>query len=138
MRTFCAIATALTLAFGCAETKQVCGGSDAKYYDEGVIHYLSKEGVPYRRSHGPGLCVDERHGSRLRAAENELDRYFPQIAHRPRDACEERALVEWAQREGLRFDLRQAYDPQKRPDGNLFLLRAFTKEEMASYREKLD
>lgn len=131
-------AIAVTIAFGCAETRQVCGGSDARYYDEGLILHLSKAGVPYRRSHGPGLCVDEKYASQLRAAERELDRYFPQVAHKPKDACEERALVAWAQREKLRFDLREAYDLQKRPSGNLFLLRAYTKEEMVSYREKLE
>lgn len=121
-----------------ASAKDVCGGSDARFYDEGLIFHLAKAGVPYRRMHGSGLCVDEKYGARLRAAESELDRYFPQIAHKPRDSCEERALVEWAEREKLRFDVRPAFDSRHRPSGNLFLLRAFTKEEMVSYREKLD
>ena len=99
---------------------------------------LSKAGVPYRRMHETGVCVDEKYASQLRAAERELERYYPQIAHNPKDSCEEKALVEWAQREKLRFDLRQAYDMKKRPAGKLFLLRAFNQEELVSYRQKLD
>ena len=44
---------------------------------------------------------------------SELERYFPQIAHNPKDSCEERALAEWA-------------------------IRSFTREEMIANREKLD
>ena len=139
MRSLAAVAAALVL--GCAQTeeaKQACSGSDAKHYDEGLIYHLAKAGVPYRRMHNSGLCVDEKYASQLRAAERELERYYPQIAHNPKDSCEEKALVEWAQREKLRFDLRQAYDMKQRPSGKLFLLRAFNQEELASYRQKLD
>jgi hypothetical protein len=137
----CMAALVATLLLGCTDAgdaKQACGGSDAKYYDEGLIFHLSKAGVPYRRMDKSGLCVDEKYASQLRAAERELERYYPQIAHNPKDSCEETALVEWAQREKLRFDLRQAYDMKQRPAGKLFLLRAFNQEELASYRKKLD
>jgi hypothetical protein len=134
------VAAILILALaGCFSTsKEVCGGSDEKFYDEGLIFQLTKVNVPYRRMHGSGLCVDERYASQLRAAERELERYFPQIAHKPKDACEERALVEWAEKEALRYDLRPVFDSANRPSGKLFLLRSFTAEEMASNREKLD
>jgi hypothetical protein len=134
-------AVAAVLALGCTETeevKQACGGSDARHYDEGLIFHLSKAGVPYRRMYKSGLCVDEKYASQLRAAERELERYYPQIAHNPRDSCEEKALVEWAEREKLRFDIRQAYDMKNRPSGKLFFLRPFNQEELTSYREKLD
>jgi hypothetical protein len=124
-------------AAGCAK-REVCGGSDTKFYDEGLVFHLSKAGVPYRRMHQSGLCVDEKYTAQFRAAEREIDRYFPEIAHKPRDPCEERALVEWANREKLRFDVRQGFDGQDRPAGSLFLLRSFTNEEMVSNREKLD
>jgi hypothetical protein len=88
--------------------------------------------------HRSGLCVAEKHSSQLKAAERELERYFPQIAHKPKDSCEERALVEWAQRENLRFDLRAAVDMRNQPTGNLFLLRSFTQEEMIANRQKLE
>jgi len=117
---------------------EACGGSDAKYYDEGVIFYLKKAGVPYRRMRGSGLCVHERYSSQLKAAEQELDRYFPQIAHKPKDACEERALVEWARREKLRFELRPAFNERNQPSGKIFLVRSFTHEELVANREKLE
>jgi len=131
---------ALVAALGSASAlaKEHCGGSDAKFYDEGLIFHLTKAGVPYRRMHGYGLCVDDKYSTQFKAAQRELERYFPQIAHKPKDSCEERALVEWAQREKLRFDLRPAFDMQNQPTGNLFLLRSFTNEEMVANREKLN
>jgi hypothetical protein len=125
-------------SIGLANAKEVCGGSDAAFYDDGLIFHLSKAGVPYRKMHGSGLCVDEKYSAQFKAAQREIDRYFPQIAHNPKDACEERALVAWAQKEKLRFDLRPVFDSQKRPAGNLFFLRSFTQEEMESNREKLE
>jgi hypothetical protein len=89
-------------------------------------------------------CSPARNGRRawppnsIVTAERELDRYFPEIAHKPRDACGERALAEWAEREELRYDLRPSFDMSNRPTGNLFLLRAYTRDEMLTYREKLD
>jgi hypothetical protein len=131
---------AVVAAIGSASAlaKEHCGGSDAKFYDEGLIFYLSKAGVPYRKMDGSGLCVDDKYSAQFKAAERELERYFPQIAHNPKDSCEERALVEWAQREKLRFDLRPAFDMRNQPAGNLFLLRSFTNEEMVANRDKLD
>ena len=137
MRVICVVALSLSLV-GCSSAEQVCGGSDAKYYDEGLIFHLTKANVPYRRMHQSGLCVDAKYSSQFREAERELEKYYPQLAHNPKDACEEQALVEWAKREGLRYDLRPAFDSANRPAGNLFLLRSFTAEEMASNREKLD
>lgn len=138
MKVVASMASAAALAAAPALAKDVCGGSDAKYYDEGLIFHLSKARVPYRLSHGSGLCVEEKYGPQLRAAERELDRYFPQLAHNPKDACEERALAEWATREKLRFDLRPAFNMRHEPAGNLFLIRSFTREEMIANREKLD
>jgi hypothetical protein len=123
----------------CADENPVCGGSDARHYDEGLIFHLEKAHVPYRKMDRGGLCVEEKYGRQFRQAERELEKYFPQIAHNPKDSCEEKALVEWATREKLRFDVRPTVDAAGRPSGNnLFLLRAYTAEEMATYREKLD
>ena len=139
MKSTAPIALAVILSsVGIASGKDVCGGSDAKFYDEGLVFHLSKAGVPYRKMFESGVCVDEKYSAQFRAAEREIDRYFPVIAHKPKDSCEERGLVEWAQREKLRYDLRAAHDSQNRPVGNLFLLRSFTQEEMDSNREKLD
>jgi hypothetical protein len=138
MRSVVLVALVAALGSASAFAKEYCGGSDAKYYDEGLIFHLSKADVPYRKMHGSGLCVDDKYSTQFKAAERELERYFPQVAHNPKDSCEERALVEWAQREKLRFDLRPAFDMRNQPSGNLFLLRSFTNEEMVANREKLD
>src|SRR3954470_9981624 len=117
----CSAAAILMLSLGgCAGADEVCGGSDARYYDEGLIFHLTKANVPYRRMQHSGICVDAKYASRFREAERELEKYYPQLAHNPKDACEERALVEWARKEGLRYDLRPAFDSAKRPAGNLF------------------
>ena len=65
---------ALVAALGSASTlaKEHCGGSDAKFYDEGLIFHLTKAGVPYRRMHGSGLCVDDKYSTQFKAAEREL------------------------------------------------------------------
>jgi hypothetical protein len=140
MKGFVAIAIAIAIGIGAAACakREVCGGSDARFYDEGLIFHLSKAGVPFRKMHQSGLCVDEKYTAQFRAAEREIDRYFPEIAHKPKDSCEERALVEWGKREKLRFDVRRGFDGQDRPAGGLFLLRSFTNEEMVSNRERLD
>jgi hypothetical protein len=138
MRNVASIAVAAMMSVGCINAKQVCGGSDAKFYDEGLIFHLSKSGVPYRRMHEFSVCVDEKYSSQLKAAERELERYFPVIAHKAKDSCEERALIEWAKREKVRFDLRPAFDSRNQPAGNLFLIRSFTNEELVVNREKLE
>lgn len=119
-----------------AGAKEACGGSSAKFYDEGLIFHLNRAGVPYRRMEGGGLCVSEKHAPQLKEAERQLERAFYQIATNPRDVCEERALVEWAQREGLRYELAPALNSRNEPAGNLFLIRSFTYEEMIANQEK--
>ena len=132
------LAVLLALAACSSNAREACGGSDQKFYDDGLILYLDKSWVSARRTQGGGICVEEKYRPQLKAAERELDRYFPEIAHKPRDACEERALAEWAKRENLRYDLKPSFDMSNRPAGNLFLLRAYTREEMLAYREKLE
>ena len=136
MRILAATALIAMSAMG-ASANEVCGGSDARYYDEGLILHLTKARVPYRTMSGGGLCVDEQYSPQFHAAEREMDRYFHEIAYNPKDPCEERALVDWARRENLRFDVRPSLDSRGRPSGNLFFLRSFTAEELASNREKL-
>jgi hypothetical protein len=56
----------------------------------------------------------------------------------PAGACDEKALVEWAGREGLRFEVTDAVDLQRRPAGRMFHLRSYTDEEVAFHRRKLE
>ena len=131
------IGAAMILAScGLSNAKEACGGSDTKFYDEGLIFHLKRAGVPYRRMSGGGLCVDEKFAPQLKEAERQLERAFHEIATNPRGACEERSLVEWATREGLRYDLIPSHNSQNEPAGNLFLIRSFTYEEMVANREK--
>ena len=138
MKRAAAIALAVLTSCGVSSAKEACGGSSDKFYDEGLIFHLGRSGVPYRLMEGGGLCVDEKYAMQLKEAERQLERAFHEIATKPRDACEERALVEWAQREGLRYELAAAYNSRNEPSGNLFLIRSFTYEEMVANREKFD
>ena len=113
----------------CAE--DVCRGSDAKYYNEGLRYQLARLGVPHRVS-GEVVCVSGRRASDLRAAEVELERTFPQVAELLKDSCEERAFVAWATREKLRFDVRESTSGHQ-----LFFLRSFNKEELADNMRRL-
>jgi hypothetical protein len=130
------IAVFVTLGACNTWAENACAGSDAKYYDDGVAFYLSRAKVPYTKT-ADSVCVEPRYMNQLKAAIEQLEMYFPQIAHRPKDSCEESALVEWGQREGLRYDLRASIDDRNRPAGDLFLIRSFTREEMVENQGKL-
>ena len=124
----------LSVLGGCAE--DACRGSDAKYYNEGLKYHLAKTGVPYRVS-GEVICVSGRNASELRAAEARLDASFHQVADLLKDSCEEQAFVEWATKEGLRFDIRDTIRSDGSPGGRMFLLRSFTEEELAANERRL-
>jgi len=126
---------ALVIAIGgCAE--DACRGSDAKYYNEALAFHLARRGVSYRVSDSV-ICVPGRNAAGLRAAEADVEASFHEVAHLLVDSCEERAFADWAKREGLRFDIRSTVDSQNQPSRKMFLLRSFTREEVASHRTKL-
>jgi hypothetical protein len=129
------MAVLLFAIVGCAE--DACRGSDAKYYNEALAFHLAKRGVSYRLS-DRGVCVSGRKAAELRAAEIEVDASFHEVAYLLKDSCEERAFVDWARQEGLRFDIRSTVDSQNEPSGRMFLLRSFTREEVVTNRAKLD
>jgi hypothetical protein len=130
--------TVLVLASlaACAEPK--CGGSDLKYYDQAIAYHLDKRGVPYRIGAGGMVCVDGKYASDFVAADREAAKYFHEVAHLLKDACEERAFVEWATRDGLRSDVRGTIRSDGSSGGKLFLLRSFTADELAANRRRLD
>jgi hypothetical protein len=138
MKNITAIICAITIFCSCsARAEEKCGGSDLKYYNQAIAFQLAKRGVPSRISGGDMVCVAEKHAAAFTAAENSVDHFFHEVAYNPKDACEERALVEWATRERLRFDVRPTTDMRDQPAGNLFFLRSFTQEEVVSNSEKL-
>lgn len=125
----------LVASGGCGE--DACRGSDAKYYNEALAFQLKARNVPHRVS-GDVVCVSSWNAAELRAAEAAVDATFHEIAHLLKDSCEEQAFAAWAKREGLRFDIRATVDMNNQPSGRMFLLRSFTREEVASNRNRLD
>jgi hypothetical protein len=119
----------------CAEPK--CGGSDLKYYDEAIAHHLAKRGIPYKIRSDGMVCVDGKHASDFVAADREAAKYFHEVAHLLKDKCEERAFVEWATRERLRFDIRDTIRSDGSPGGGMFLLRSFNADELAANKRRL-
>jgi len=128
------IAACVVAIGGCAE--DACRGSDEKYYNEALAFHLARRGVSHRVSDSV-VCVSARNAAGLRAAEADVDASFPEVAYLLGDSCEERAFADWAKREGLRFDIRSTVDSQNQPSGRMFLLRSFTREEVASNRTRL-
>jgi hypothetical protein len=137
MKSVSAVALAVLTSCGVADAPDFCRGSSAKYYDEGLAYQLKRANVPHRAVDG-GVCVDRKYASQMKEAERQLENAFNQIATNPGNACEERALVEWAEREGLRYELAPALNSRNEPSGNLFLIRSFAYEEMVTNREKFD
>ena len=113
-----------------------CRGSDARYYKEALAYHLAARGVRYRLTNDL-VCVSPQDSSELIAAQAQVHATFHQVAHKLRDSCEERALVAWARREGLRFDVRDTVDARYQPSGRMFLIRSFTPEEVTTNSAKL-
>jgi hypothetical protein len=119
----------------CAEPK--CGGSDLRYYDQAIGYHLAQRGVRYDIHSGGMVCVEGKHAADFVAAEREAAKYFHEVADLLKNACEEQAIVEWATREKLRFDVRGTISSDGSPGGRMFLLRSFTAEEVAENRRRL-
>jgi hypothetical protein len=119
----------------CAEPK--CGGSDLKYYDQAIAYQLGKHGVRADVRNDGMVCVAGRHAAEFDTAVREADKYFHEIADLLKDECEERAFVQWATREKLRFDVRSTLSADGSPGKRMFLLRSFNAEEVSSNRQRL-
>ena len=119
----------------CGEPK--CGGSDVKYYDQALSHQLARRGIAREVRADGMVCVDGRHAAEFDSAVREADRYFYEVADLLKDACEERAFVQWATREKLRFDVRDTIGQHGSPGRRMFHLRSFDAEEVASNRQRL-
>jgi len=119
----------------CAEPK--CGGTDLKYYDQAIAYQLGKRGIRADVRNDGMVCVDGRHAVEFESAMRETDRYFYEIADLLKDDCEERAFVQWATREKLRFDVRDTTSLDGLPGRRMFHLRSFNADEVASNRQRL-
>ena len=119
----------------CAD--EACRHYSAKYYDEALSNQLSKNGIPHTVHPEKGICVSVGQEPGLEAASRQVDTYFHQVARVLKDECEERALVAWAEKEHLRFDVASARNSDGRPGGRMFLLRSFSREEASANQDKL-
>jgi hypothetical protein len=128
------LALAISMTSGHAD--EACRGSDAKYYTEALAYQLASHGIAYRLKSNL-VCVASRDASELLAAQGRVHASFYQVAHKVRDSCEEQALVAWAEKEGLRFSVRETMDAQYQPSGRMFLIHAFTPEEVTANAAKL-
>jgi hypothetical protein len=132
-----AIAAALAACLcAAARADDACSYHPSRHYPAGVARHLSIGGVPYRLVEG-GICVTESRAAELESAQRRVFEHFWEVAHPLRDACEERAYVEWAQGEKLRFEVSDAVDLDRRPAGRMFHLRSFTADEVAAHRRRL-
>ena len=137
MRFVVVLGIAAAVAAAGVHAAEKCSGSDTKYFNQALIFHLEKRGVPYRVSTDV-ICVEERYATEFASAQQQLDSYFNELAYKLDDACEERALVDWAQKAGLRFDVLPVRNSRNEPAGNMFFLRSFTREELEHNRAKFD
>lgn len=123
------------LLTACAEPK--CGGSDLKHYAQALAHQLDKRGIRADVRGDGMVCVAGSHAGEFAAAQREADRYFYEVADLLKDACEERALVQWATREKLRFDVLDTIPLDGSRGRRMFHLRSFDADELAANRKRM-
>ena len=134
-----AICACMALALACdAAAKERCIQRPGKHYEAGVAQALTARRIAHKLAPESGVCVSEEHAAELEAATLRVDQHFWEVAHYLRDACEERALVEWARREKLRFEVGDVVDLGRKPAGRMFHLRSYTAEEVSANRRKLE
>lgn len=127
----CAMALALP-----AQANEQCVQRPSVHYGPGLAQLLSSERVPHRIT-PKGICVDEKHAAALDAAERNVDNHFWEVAHLIRSTCEERALIAWATKENLRFEVNEVVDLARKPAGRMFHLRSYTKDEVQANHRRL-
>lgn len=128
----------LACVAGAASAAERCVRNPGDHYDEGVAYQLELKGIARRFSAEQGVCVNEELLPEVDDAMRRLDRYFWKIDYALHDPCEERAFVEWATGQKLRFDVSGRVDLEGNPAGRVFRLRSFTQEEVDRNRRKLD
>jgi hypothetical protein len=103
-----------------------------------VAYHLARDGIAFRTTEENGVCVSDDQAARVEDAMRRLDRYFWKVDRLLRDPCEERALVDWAAKEGLRFDVGNVVDLKGDVAGRTFRLFSYTQQELEANRRKLD
>jgi len=114
-----------------------CEQRELKHYDEALSQQLTKNGTPNVIKQDKGVCVPAKYAPQLDAALRQVDTYFNEVADLLKDACQERAFVEWAIKEKLRFEVRDTIRSDGSPGGRMFLLRSFSTDEVATNKRRL-
>ena len=133
MRSAAVGVVAVALA-SCAD--DICIHRVSRYYDEALSRQLTLNGVRHSLLPEKGICVAPDKKPQLDAASRQVDSYFNEVAALVADQCEERALVAWATREGLRFEVADTTSSTGAP-GRMFLVRSFGPDEVQLNHKKL-
>jgi hypothetical protein len=131
------IVLALPLPACTYDEPPACYQNSGKYYDLAVSRQLEKNGIPHTLDADRGVCVSKKQTAALDLASRQVDGYFHEVADLLKDECEERALVEWATREKLSFEIADTTNSDGRPGGRMFLLRSFSRDEAEANKGKL-
>lgn len=119
------------------QAEERCTNSSARYWDQALSRQLAKNDVRHVMRPPNNVCFSTADAKRVEAATREVDNFFPEVAALLKDACEERAYVEWATAAGLLFEVGAAKDSAGNPGGRLFMLRSLTKEDVPINRQRL-
>ena len=133
---FSSLATVCLVASGCTGPEH-CIQQELKYYDEALSRQLTQNGTRNSLVPGKGVCVQVRDAAQMSLAIRQVDAYFHEVADLLHDSCEERAIVQWAINEGLRFDVQDTASSGSSPGRRMFLLRSFSAEEVALNGQRL-
>jgi hypothetical protein len=135
-----------SVCYGCArEEEPQCWPEENQYYVEALSKRLSKNGVTHsfhpkgsvpNRSEA-SVCYAPRFKPDVKKATQEVDNYFREVAGVLRDACEERAFVEWAAKEKLPIEVVDTESSDGKYAGRMFLIYSITPEDVALNRQKL-
>jgi hypothetical protein len=85
---------------------------------------------------GRGVCFAKRDEAKVKATVQELERHFFEVADMLKDSCKEKAVIEWASRERLPFEVHDTTSTDGR-SGRMINIYSFSKEEVVANRRKL-
>ena len=127
---------AAAVLLGCGESERCWKNEDAAL-DAAFSKELAARGITARLDQRRGVCVPKANAGALDEAYRRINEYRSEVAALASDECEQRALVDWAKRENLRYDVLPSTTSDGRPSGNMLIVRSSSAEEVAANREKL-
>jgi hypothetical protein len=130
------VASSVAVVVGCTHAEQCIDDGNA-YYNQGLSRILAANGVASSVQPGRGVCFAEGDAPKVKAAERELERYFFEVADTLRNSCDEAAVVAWASREKLPFEVHDTIGSDGRPSFRMINIYSFSQAEVESNRRKL-